>query len=139
MASNVVVPDTRKLDLGRDEYLIVKKRLNAGERRKHLARMVKDMHPGEHVTLNPEQVGLSKAVSYLVDWNQRDPKGDVIQIRGKSVDDVVAALDSLDPEVYDAIIKAIDAHEDAMDAEREKEKNAQAGETPSSAISELPA
>lgn len=133
--SRFVQPQTKKLDLSQGDYLIVKQRLNAGESRRVLSRMVKEMRPGEAILLNPEQVGRSKVLEYLVDWSLTDTAGNIVPIRGKSADEVGTALDSLDQESFGEILEAVEKHATAMDAEREAEKNVPAGESLTSATS----
>jgi hypothetical protein len=121
--------------LSQGDYLIVKKRLNAGEARRLMSRMVLDMTAGEKVRLNPEQVGRSKAVEYLLDWSFVDGQGNPVVIRDKNPEDLGRVLDGLNQESYKEVIDAIDAHETAMEAERDVTKNAQATSNASSAIS----
>jgi hypothetical protein len=110
-----VNPDVVRLPLPDGQWIDVKKRLNAGESRKMFARVVKDMEAGTKPKLDPEQVGLTKLIAYLVGWSFADDDG-------KPVKYSADALDNLDPDVYSEMIKAVDAHEDAQDAAREKEK-----------------
>jgi hypothetical protein len=127
-----VNPDVVRLPLTEGQWIEVKKRLNAGESRKMFARVVKDMEAGSKPKLDPEQVGLTKLIAYLVNWSFADDSG-------KPVKYSIEALDSLDPDVYAEMVKAVDAHEDAQEAEREKEKNGiRNGESASSATLPLP-
>lgn len=135
MPRTIVMPDAVKLDLTQGDWLLVKRRLNAGERRRVYARMVQSMEPGS-TKLDPMQVAISKAVEYLLDWGTfSDAAGKPIVIRDKPPAVVESALNSLAPEDFAEIVSAIEAHEAAQDAEREREKNAQGGESGSSAPS----
>ena len=118
------------------DWIIVKKHLTAGEARHAVARSVKRMEAGVRAELDPEQAGLSQVVEYLLDWSHTDADGKAIDIRRKSDAEKQAAILALDPEDFVDILKAVQAHDDAMEAERIAEKNPQGGEITSSPISE---
>ena len=126
-----VRPEVVRLPLSGERWIDVKKRLNAGESRKMFARVVKDMPAGATPTLDPEQVGLTKLVAYLLGWSFTDDDG-------KPVPFSVAALDNVDTDLYAEMIKAVDAHEDAQDVARSAEKNGQSSGIASSATSSSP-
>jgi hypothetical protein len=115
-----VRPEVVRLSLSGNRWIDVKKRLNAGESRKMFARVVKDMTPGEKTTLDPEFVGLTKLLAYVLGWSFTDDDG-------KPVPFSTGALDNLDPDVYAEMIKAIDSHIEAQDEARSAEKNELAG------------
>jgi len=123
-----VQPDTVRLDLSDGDYIDIKKELNAGENRRVFGRLVKDMRAGEAITLEPEQVGLTKIVEYLIGWSFTD--GD-----GRSVDLSEGAINNLDQDTYREISDAIDSHEAKVISERLSRKNGKAGTLPSEAIS----
>lgn len=128
MARNrFVKPQTVRLELSDGDWIEVKKELNAGEHRRVFGRLVKDMRAGERAQLDPEQVGLTKVVEYLVAWSLED--------NGKPVEITEGAINSLDAQTFGEIVKAIDAHEAAVDAEIEARKNAMDGEKASSPTS----
>lgn len=129
--SDFVEPKMDRLALSGGRWIEVKNRLNAGERRRVFSRMVKDMTMGQRTTLNPEMVGLTRLLEYLVGWSMTDGAG-------KSVAVSEAAINNLDPDLYEEMISALDAHEASVTSEREKEKNALAGGNTSPAISTLP-
>jgi hypothetical protein len=131
MAIAFVQPETTKLSIGEDAWILVKKRLNAGESRRMFAGVIKTMAIGEKLELDPEKVGLQKVLVYLLDWSAADQ----FPIRGKSSGEVADALNNLDQESYQAIVKAIDTHEAEMDAAHELEKKVPSGESASSATS----
>ncbi len=116
MRCRFVQPDVVRLTLSDGDYIDVKKELNAGEQRRVFSRLVKTMHFSEKPEVDPEQVGLSKVVEYLVGWSFAD-------VSGKPVPVSEAALGNLDGETYGEIVKAIDAHDDAVTAERDARKN----------------
>jgi hypothetical protein len=78
--------------------------------------------------LEPEQVGLTKIVEYLVGWSFTDGEG-------RPVDLSEGAINNLDQDTYREISEAIDAHEATITAEREARKNGKVGTRPSEAIS----
>lgn len=123
-----VKPNTVRLDVSGGDWIEVKRELNAGEHRRVFGRMVKEMKAGQSATLDPEQIGLTKLVEYIVAWSFEDD-------RGRSVDVSESAINNLDAETYRELQQLIDAHEDGIDAEIEARKNDQAGEKASSPIS----
>ena len=135
----VVRPQEVQIALSDGDWIRVKKRLTAGEAREQFARIVKDAPGGERPTLDSVGVGLSRILAYLLDWSLVDEKGHVLPLRnsrGELAPDVMtASINSIDPESFKEILQAIEAHEEAMDAERTAEKNDQAGENKSPAIS----
>lgn len=127
-----VRPDTRRLTLSDEQWIVVKARLTTGEYRAHMRRSsyvdtdgLRRIHALEH--------GLSLVVAYLVDWSLPD-----VSIRGVSEADLTAALDNLVPDRFMEIKAAIETHEAAMTAEREAAKNVTDGATNGSAISPSP-
>ena len=131
MSSRVTKPETHRIDISRGDCIMIRKRLNFGEKRRMLGRMVS----AERGTIEPESVGVSKASAYLLDWSITDSKDQPIVIQDMPIAHIVAALDAIDPDCAEEIIHAIATHEAAMEAERDAEKNAQAGENASSPIS----
>lgn len=134
MRSRFVRPDTRTLTLANGDTLTVKRRLNAGEARARFARMSLAGVDGT-LTVNRLQIGLTTITAYLLDWSLRTDADAPVVIRGVPEADLVAALDALDPESFTEIREAIEAHEQAMDAERTAEKNDPDGKTDASGIS----
>ncbi len=100
-------------------FIDVKRELNAGETRRVFSRLVKDMTAGEKISLEPDKIGLTKLVEYLIGWSFVDEDGQPVPV---SED----AINALDQATYREITKAIDAHEAEMDAARRKNTN---GET----------
>lgn len=134
MSSRVRHPETTTLHISQGDWLLVKKHLNAGEQRRIFSRMYK----ANGVEIEPLQAGLSQVAEYLLDWNITDANDKPIMIRDQSAEAIIAAVESLDPEDYTEINKAIDTHHEAMRAARAKEKNDRAGEKNVSAISPSP-
>jgi len=119
--SRIVRPETTTLPISDGDWLLVKKRLNNGEQRQRLARLYR-YAPDGTTQIDPLQIGLSTILAYLLDWSLVDPNGAQIAIAGKGVDDITAALDAIDPESFREIREAIEAHAEAMEAERETQK-----------------
>jgi hypothetical protein len=133
MASRVVRPETQTLQISGGDWLLVKKRLNHGERQEAFARRYISDIFGQRVNL--ALAGMDPVLAYLVDWSLTDLDGHVIPIRGKPYDERVTALNSIDGESFAEIRTAIEVHEAAMTSAREVEKNGQDGAKESSAIS----
>lgn len=133
MGCRVVRPKEVTLSISDGDWLRVKKRLTAGEAREQFARILQNAPAGVLPTLDSMQVGLSRILAYLLDWSLIDEKGNVLPLRNAkgelSEDIMTASLNSIDPESFSEIQKAIADHEAAMDAEREQEKNAKAAES----------
>jgi hypothetical protein len=132
--------ETAKLSLSDGAWILVRRRLNAGEQRQLFSRLVKRAGMdagGDHaprVEMDIEQVGLSTILAYLLDWSAADQA----PIRGASLDVIQSALNALDSDSYNEILAAITQHEQAMAAERAQEKKRQAGGSASSPISPSP-
>lgn len=135
--SRFVRPESEQLALSTGEWLLVKRRLTAGEQRHAFARIVKRMNVGERMELDPEATGLAKMVVYLLDWNLRDDEGAIVPIRDQPEAVVEAALLGLDPESFREIHDAIQAHEDRQLAALAEEKKRRAGGSGLSVISEF--
>lgn len=128
--SRFVKPETVVLTLANGDTLIVKKRLNRGERAAMFASM---RGPGD--ALDPTMVGLARVLAYLIDWNLQDEN---IPIRELDAAARTPILNSFDPEFFGEMVEAINAHEEKVQAEIDAEKKARAGATPSPAISSSP-
>ena len=126
-------PETVKLDISQGDWLLVKKHLTAGESRRMFASML-DPNGG----VAPVHVGMSKLVAYLLDWSIDDANGKRVVIADRSDSEKVALLDNLPAEDFKEILRAVEAHEKAVDAERAQEKNSQDGAKESSPISPSP-
>jgi hypothetical protein len=126
-------PETAKLDLADGEWLIVKKHLTAGERRAMFGRMYRAGESSD--TIDSTRVGLAKILTYLLDWSTKDMDGKQVVISDQPTAVVESALDALDVESFSEILRAVQAHDAAMEKARAEEKNDQDGATASSAIS----
>ncbi len=129
MAIRIQQPDSTILHLSDGEWILVKKRLSAGEGRAMFARMIRDGATGD--TIDTPRVALARVLAYLLDWSATT----VAIIRNQPNAVVESALDALDADSFREIREAIDTHIAAMDKERAQEKNAPSGAIESSAIS----
>lgn len=127
-----VQPETVRVSLPDGEWLLLKKRLTEGERRRAVAMTVSEVRADGRITPNFEMVGKADVLSYLVDWSLCDEKG---RVDIETDSSKLAAIDSLSPDAFAVIEKAVTDHIAAMDAERVAEKKGQSGEIESSAIS----
>lgn len=128
--ARILRPETARVPLSDGDWLIVKKRLTAGETREMYRGGITSTGRIDHLNMP-----YSRALAYLVDWSVTDPDGKPVIIRDKSRDEVASALDALDPDFYGEIMRAIEAHEDAMRDERDREKKAASGQTDSGSSS----
>jgi hypothetical protein len=120
-----VDPETRTLKLSDGEVLIVKRRLNTGERRQAMQGDI-------------SETTLRIVLAYLLDWTLTDKQGlNIVPYAGKSDDERRSTLDALDPDDYDEIVELIAAHRAAERTARIAEKK-MAGGTGSPAISGSP-
>jgi hypothetical protein len=130
--SRFVKPDTSVLTLKNGDQLIIKKRLNRGERAAMFARM---RAPGAGLELDRVRMGIAKVVAYLLDWVLTE---DQVPIRDLSDDERETILNGMDPEDFQECWDAIDAHELKVQEERDAEKKLRDGATASPAISPSP-
>jgi hypothetical protein len=111
-------PELVRLELSDGCWLLIKKRLTAGERRAMFALMVKSMKMGEATEIDPVKVQLATVVAYLVDWNLSDAEGKPVVIKGAPSSVVMNALDNLDVDGYTEIERAISEHVVALEEEK---------------------
>jgi hypothetical protein len=123
-----VQPGIVRLSLSGHQWIDVKEELNAGEARKVYSGLVKKMHPGEPTELDPERVGLTLLLAYIVGWSALNRDG-----RPEPIDE--SSFDNLTQDRYREVMDAVTAHDAAVAAKREARKNGQDGETPSARTS----
>jgi hypothetical protein len=133
MSCRVRKPETVKLEISRGDWLLVKKHLTAGERRKMFGLMV--ARGISDPSLDPSRVGLSKMITYMLDWSFTDADGKPLPMQDQPADVVEKSLDAIDGEDFTEVLKAIEAHDTAMEQERAEEKNDRDGANVSSATS----
>lgn len=122
-------PETVKIDLSQNDWILIKKHLTAGEQRAVFAYMMR----ADGDAIDRVKVGLAKIVGYLLDWSIQDADGKDVVIRDQPANVIEAALNALDVDCFREILKAIETHEEAMAEALEQEKNAQATGSASSA------
>jgi len=130
--SRFVIPETIKLEISQGDWLLVKRRLTAGEERHAFARILKPTTIGEKLALDLERTGLQKIVAYLLDWSLEDHQGRIVAVRDQPADVVERAILDLEPSSFQEIHAAIVAHETAQAVALEAEKKARDGATRSS-------
>lgn len=138
MSSRMRRPETAVIPISRGDTITVRKHLTSGESRA-MVRQMYASHPvtGEIVTGNPVDTGLARVEAYLLDWTITDTRDQPIVIYQQPPDIVRSALDAIEPECYTEILRAIEAHDTAMRADRLEKKTDPAGATtlPSSSAS----
>ena len=137
MGSRYRKQEEMRIDISGGDWLLVRKHLTAGEERDAQARVIKagTFKAGERPELDPEHIGIAQAFCYLIDWSITDADGQPIPIRDKPYAFVAAAIRNQTPESAKEIIDAINAHDEAMTAEREHQKKVTDGAPASSPIS----
>src|SRR6266496_283191 len=96
-----VKPESTRLILSDGDWVDVKQQLNAGEQRHTITRMVKTMNAGEKASLDPDTVGRSKMLEYLLAWSLIGLDDQPIPYGIDQPEAVRAAtLDALDFETY---------------------------------------
>lgn len=135
--SRFVRPESEKLTISDGDWILVKRRLTAGEERHAFARIVKRITLGVTATpeLDPEAIGLAKMVAYLLDWSLTDDAGHQVPIRDQPAGIVEMTLLSLDPASFREIHDAIKAHAARQAEALDQEKKVLAGVSASSPTS----
>jgi hypothetical protein len=108
-----------------ETYVDVKKELTSGEHREMFIAQLHATSLGDRPTLDLQNVGVSKVLAYVVDW-------DFVDFDGKPLPITREALDKFDSSEFQEIVTAVDAHHDAWEKAVDARKNAQGGATASS-------
>src|SRR4030095_649347 len=137
-ASWFVPPDTVRLDLVEGQWLVVKRRLNAGDTRAVFRRLYLTREDGT-LAVNPDTVGTTLVLAYLVDWSLTDATGHPVVIAQQPAAVLEAALDALDPDKYALIKAATGAHAPRNRQARDAEKKPPTTATTSPSTSPSPA
>lgn len=133
MNNDFATGESERLSLSGEQFIDIKKRLSTGEREDMYARMMPD---GQ--TTNRREVRTAKVLTYLLGWslmNQGKPVPMSPEIPEKDRNDYIRALD---PDRFDEIYRAIEAHEDAMQQARDAQKKILAGSPSGDATSSSP-
>ena len=109
------------------DWIEVKRELNAGETRRVFTNLVVNMKAGEKPELNPNQVGKTKILEYVVGWS-------LVNFDGSPLPFSAGALDSQDQDTYSEIAKAVDLHEERVEQERVERKKIRRTPTTSEVI-----
>ena len=117
MRSKVVVPETVRLALADEEWIRVKKRLNAGEM---IELFQRSTNPADTTKPDPTLAPLALVLAYLVDWSFVDPQGEPIVLVDESAETKRAALLSLEFDTYTDIIAAIRDHDQSQRQEKKR-------------------
>lgn len=151
MASHVVRPETRRLELPSGEWLVVRRRLNWGEQSASFRRgsvyvpaLDGDGNDvGGRWRSEPVLVIEAKLSAYILDWSFTDDHGQPLELRDSPIgepdlDRLVAHLRSLDSDIVREIREAIDAHEAREEQLRADEKKTRGSSPNSEATLNLP-
>lgn len=120
-----VKPETTVLTLANGDQLIVKKRLNRGERAELNTRARTETSIG--LVIDRAKLPLSTVLAYLIDWNLQNEN---VAIRELSTDERAQILNGLDPDFFGDIVETIYDHEAKVQQEIDEAKKAPAGATP---------
>lgn len=135
--SRVVLPNTTTLQISRGDWIVIRTQLNAGENKRMLKRGTVQTGAERHIDLF--DAGTAKLIAYLLDWSLAGPNGAVIPIRGLDEAAIENTIDSIDPDSYTEILRAIEAHERRFaDAREAEKKTIPGGETTSEVTSISP-
>jgi hypothetical protein len=127
-----VRPDTVRLALSEDDWILVKRRLSIGEIREAQALGLQYDDRLDRWIVNPSRTGVIDLVAYLVDWSFP------VSIRQAARLDVLAAVEALDLDDFVEVQRAVVTHERAEEARRAEEKKTRSGDRASSPTSPSP-
>ncbi len=134
----IVEPESERLFISDGDYIDVKKRLNHGEQDDYFAKVAPFQTPGQPVRMETRHIRSGKVVAYLLGWSLTHKGKPIPMAPSMPENERIATLNSLDKASFNEIFKAIDAHEDKVDAESEARKNGQDGGSESPATSPSP-
>lgn len=120
-----------RLTLPGNEWVDVKAELNAGESRRVFSHLVMEMNAGEPTKLDPDKVGVTKMVEYIVGWSLLNSQGEPEPVCEE-------AIDALDQDTYQEMSEAVEQHDQRCEAARIARKNARGGGMGSPATLPLP-
>jgi hypothetical protein len=134
-----VKPEPQRLSISGNHFIDIKKRLNHGEREDMFARITPYVVAGEQIQMDRREVRTAKVLMYLVGWSLTDEGVPVPMSPVLSEADRLDTIRSLDPDRFDEIHKAIEAHEEAYAKEQDAKKKTLATEPALPATSPSPA
>ena len=130
--------DVVTLPISNGDRLTVRRRLSYGERQDAYARMYTPTTSGE-MKVDPFKMPLAMVLAYLVDWTfTREGERWEISPRHLSIEERESALRDLDPDSFDEVKSAINAHEAAQLEARTQEKKLPDGVNGAEVISPSP-
>lgn len=143
--SRVVSPDVERLEISNGDWLLVKKRLSAGDQQdgferaylKHPDGTYAIGHDGKMI-VSPANSRMSIVTSYLVDWSLLGLDGKPLDIRGANIAMIEATLRALDSDSFKEIYEAIDNHDTIQAKARAAQKKILSGSPESSKTSPSP-
>jgi hypothetical protein len=143
--SRVINPEAERLPISNGDWLLVKKRLSAGDQQDGFERAYLKNPDGTYVmsaegrrVVSPAATRMSMITSYLIDWSLVGLDGTPLDIRGASVSAMEATLRMLDADSFKEIFEAIDNFDTEQAKARAAKKKIPSGETASNAISASP-
>jgi hypothetical protein len=116
--------DVVRLSLSDGDFIDVKKELNAGEYQALLAGITAPRAIGEKPVVQSVELGMARALAFLVGWSFIG-LDDRPLLYSPDVPETLRhdTLKSLDAETFQEIIRALDAHEAGVDAEKKRARS----------------
>lgn len=133
-----VNPEATRLPVSDGEFIEIKRRLNHGESEDMYARMAPFIDTDGHLQVNRREVRTAKVLTYLLGWTLTNNGKPVPMSTDLTETARLDTIRSLDPDRFNEIHQAIEAHETAVVMERAAEKKDRDGAKPSSVISPSP-
>jgi hypothetical protein len=106
----MLVPETTRLDLTDGAWVVIKKRLTAGESHKIYDRVNPIVHDDGRLDYSRVRLREETLIEYLLDWSLTTPEGKPVVIADQSPDLIRDVLGRLDPESYQELQDAVEAH-----------------------------
>jgi hypothetical protein len=115
----LVKPETVRVPISEGDFIELKKRLTHGEREDMSARLMPTLTPGERPQVLTKDVRTVQVLTYLVRWSLRDDDNVPLPMGPELPEsDRYAMIRDLDPDTFDEIYDAIQAHERATAQEK---------------------
>lgn len=126
MAIAFVTPETVKLPLSDEQWILVKKRLTHGEQDAMMARVMPHLTPGEKMQVDSKGARAIRVAVYLIGWSASVPMTADLPEQDK-----IDTLNALEPASFDEIETAINRHVEAVNAEKSRPFGGSGSETTS--------
>lgn len=128
----IVKPDSIKLSLSRDQFINVRRELNAGEYRVMISGQYKESSNGDggnqRMVVDLDRLGLTRILAYGIEWS-------FVDFDGSPLDFNEFTVRSIDMAWFKEVLDAVDAHHAQSEKAVEERKNGTAGTPISEAIS----